>query len=51
MTELAGTLVGIAALAISALLLAGHHWREHVRERTFRRLDRSRRWGAFHHRR
>ncbi|RKE39561.1 hypothetical protein B0G76_5994 [Paraburkholderia sp. BL23I1N1] len=51
MTELAGTLMGIAALAISTLLLAGHHWREHVRERTVRGLGRSKRWDAFHHRR
>jgi hypothetical protein len=43
--------MGIVALAISVLLLAGFHWREYVRKRAFRRLGRSERWGAFLHRR
>ncbi|AJZ56811.1 hypothetical protein OI25_7648 [Paraburkholderia fungorum] len=51
MTELTGTYMGIAALAIAALLVAGHYRREHVRKRLLRRMDHSDCWDAFRHRR
>ncbi|NYH18850.1 gas vesicle protein [Paraburkholderia bryophila] len=51
MTELTGTLIGMAVLAIAALLVAAHYRREYVRKQLLRRMNDGQCWDALRHRR